>query len=150
MKTASSFNCVCSNSRLSIGLLVLLGGSILLVGLAAISKTFAARIGSPQPGSSIPALSSKNDPASNSGPARRLDEQGNRPRGTAFVPLHPHKTHTVRPAGSGAWSSLGPPGGDVFDAAVSTTNPDIVLAGLAPDGSVGGTLYRSSDGGNTW
>src|SRR4030095_9508870 len=40
--------------------------------------------------------------------------------------------------------------GDVSDAAVSTTSPGTVLAGLAPDGSVGGTLYRSSDGGNTW
>jgi photosystem II stability/assembly factor-like uncharacterized protein len=38
----------------------------------------------------------------------------------------------------------------VYDAAVSTANPDIVLAGIAPDGSFGGTLYRSSDGGNTW
>ena len=27
---------------------------------------------------------------------------------------------------------------------------NIVLAGLAPGGSFGGTLYRSSDGGNTW
>ena len=36
------------------------------------------------------------------------------------------------------------------DAAASTTDPNIVLAGLAPGGSFGGTLYRSSDGGNTW
>ena len=47
-------------------------------------------------------------------------------------------------------SSLGPPGGDVFDAAVSTADPGIALAGIAPDGSFGGTLYRSTDAGNTW
>ena len=61
------------------------------------------------------------------------------------------KTHVrIRPAGSGDWISLGPPGGDVFDAAASTVDANIVLAGLAPGGSFGGTLYRSSDGGNTW
>jgi len=38
----------------------------------------------------------------------------------------------------------------VFDAAVSTVAPGVVLAGIAPDGSFGGTLYRSSDGGDTW
>ena len=38
----------------------------------------------------------------------------------------------------------------MFDAAVSTVAPGIVLAGIAPDGSFGGTLYRSSDGGDTW
>jgi len=38
----------------------------------------------------------------------------------------------------------------VFDAAVSTVAPGVVLAGISPDGSFGGTLYRSSDGGDTW
>ena len=38
----------------------------------------------------------------------------------------------------------------MFDAAVSTVAPGVVLAGIAPDGSFGGTLYRSSDGGDTW
>jgi len=66
------------------------------------------------------------------------------------LPLHQRHTRAIRPAGSGNWSSLGPPGGDVFDAAVSTTDPNIALAGLAPGGSFGGTLYRSTDGGNTW
>ena len=152
MKSTSSFNRFCSNSRLSIGLLVaLLGGCVLLVCLAAISKTFAARIGSPQAApNNSPALSFKNDVASDPDPARRLDEQGNRPRGTPFVPLQPHKTRTARPAGNGAWSSLGPPGGDVFDVAASTVDANIVLAGIAPGGSTGGTLYRSTDGGNTW
>jgi hypothetical protein len=48
------------------------------------------------------------------------------------------------------WSLLGPPGGDVFDVAASTTDPDIVLAGTAPSGSFGGSLYRSTDGGDGW
>ena len=38
----------------------------------------------------------------------------------------------------------------MFDAAVSTVDSSIALAGIAPDGSFGGTLYRSSDEGNTW
>ena len=41
-------------------------------------------------------------------------------------------------------------GGDVEDVAVSTVNADLVLAGIAPSGSSGGTLYHSSDGGATW
>ena len=152
MKNTSSSNRFNSNPRLLLGFLgLLLSGCVLLAGLGAMSKTFAARIGSPHavPSTSL-ALSSKNDVASNLGPAHRLDEQGNRPAGTFFVPLLPHKTRTVRPAGSGAWTSLGPPGGDVSDVAASTVDANIVLAGLAPGGSIGGTLYRSSDGGNTW
>jgi photosystem II stability/assembly factor-like uncharacterized protein len=152
MKSGSSSNRFCSSSRLSIGLLIaLLGGCVLLVSLAATSKTFAARSGSRQAvPSSSPALSFKNDVASNPDPARRLDEQGNRAVGVSFPPLYPRNAHAIRPAGNGNWSSLGPPGGDVFDAAVSTVDPNIALAGLTPGGSVGGTLYRSSDGGNTW
>jgi photosystem II stability/assembly factor-like uncharacterized protein len=38
----------------------------------------------------------------------------------------------------------------VSDVAASTVDANVVLAGLAPGGSFGGTLYRSSDGGNTW
>ena len=64
--------------------------------------------------------------------------------------LHPRRTRAIRPAGNGDWFSLGPPGGDVFDAAASTVDANIVLAGLAPGGSFGGTLYRSTDAGNTW
>src|SRR6478672_1108790 len=151
MKSPSTPNRFNSNSRLLLGFLGgLLSGCVLLAGLGAISKTFAARISSPQAESSTQALSSENDRPSNSGPARRLDEQGNRPVATLFVPLNPRKPRPVRPAGNGAWSSLGPPGGDVFDAAVSTVAPGVVLAGTAPDGSFGGTLYRSSDGGDTW
>src|SRR5207248_5852794 len=152
MKTPSNSNRFYSNSRLLIGfLVVLLSGCVLLAGFGAISKTFAVRISSPRavPANSL-ALSSKYDVAFGPGPARRLDEQGNRPEGMSFLPLHPRRTRAIRPTGNGDWFSLGPPGGDVFDAAVSTADPAIALAGIAPDGSFGGTLYRSIDGGNTW
>ena len=152
MKNTSSSNRFNSNSRLLLGFLgLLLSGCVLLAGLGAMSKTFAARIGSPHAGPSASlALSSKNDVASSPGPAHRLDEQGNRPAGMSFLPLHPRSTRAIRPAGNGDWFSLGPPGGDVFDAAASTVDANIVLAGLAPGGSFGGTLYRSTDAGNTW
>ncbi|MFH1746866.1 MAG: hypothetical protein ABIG44_07445 [Planctomycetota bacterium] len=48
------------------------------------------------------------------------------------------------------WRALGPFGGDVDDVNVSPTDPNVVLAGIAPDGSSGGTLFRSTDGGATW
>ena len=152
MKSTSSSNRFNSNSRLLLGFLgLLLSGCVLLAGLGVMSKTFAARIGSPHavPSASL-ALSSKNDVASNPGPAHRLDEQGNRLAGMSFLPVHPRSTRAIRPAGNGDWFSLGPPGGDVFDAAASTADPNIALAGIAPDGSFGGTLYRSTDAGNTW
>src|SRR6266700_1239070 len=152
MKTASNSNRFNSNSRLLLGFLgLLLSSCVLLAGLGAISKTFAARIGSPHAiRSTSPALSPKNKVASIPGPARRLDEQGNRPQGMSFLPMHPRNIRAMRPTGNGDWFSLGPPGGDVSDVAASTVDANIVLAGLAPGGSVGGTLYRSSDGGNTW
>ena len=105
-----------SNSRLLLGFLgVLLGGCVLLAGLSAISKTFAARIGSPHavPSTSF-ALSSKDYVASLPGTAHRLDEQGNRLRGISFLPWPPRNTRAIRPTGNGNWFSLGPPGGDVF------------------------------------
>ena len=150
MKNPSSPNRFNSNSRLLLGFLgMLLSGCVLMAGLGVISKTFAARLGSPQvvPSNSS-ALSFKNDVASIAGPAH-LDEQGNRPP-SMLPPLHSRNTRVKRPAGNANWFSLGPPGGDVFDAAVSTADPDIILAGIAPDGSSGGTLYRSSDGGDIW
>jgi photosystem II stability/assembly factor-like uncharacterized protein len=146
MKTASSSNRFNSNSRLLLGLLgLLLSGCVVLAGVGALSKTFAARIGSPQAGTGISSAQSSNLDAS-----RRLDERGNRPAGMSFLPLHPPGSRAIRPAGTGNWSLLGPPGGDVFDAAASTADPNIALAGIAPDGSFGGTLYRSTDAGNTW
>ena len=141
-----------SKSRVLLGfLLVLLSACLLLLGFGGISKAFAARVGSARTlPSNHAALSTKSDVAPNTGPAHRLDEQGNRPGGMSFVPMPPRNTRAFRPAGSGDWSSLGPPGGDVFDVAASTVDANVVLAGLAPGGSFGGTLYRSSDGGNTW
>lgn len=152
MKSTSSSNRFYSNSRLLLGfLVVLLTGCVLLAGFGAISKTFAARIASPQAAPSTSSLlSSKNDAASSADPAHRLDEQGNRPSGMSFLPMPARNTRAFRPTGNGDWFSLGPPGGDVFDAAVSTVAPSIALAGIAPDGSLGGTLYRSNDGGDTW
>ena len=131
-------------------LLVLLSACVLLIGFGGISKAFAARVGSARalPSNHL-ALPTKSDVASNPGPAHRFDERGNRPAGLSFLPLHPRSTRAIRPAGNGNWFSLGPPGGDVSDAAASTVDANIVLAGLAPIGSLG-TLYRSSDGGNTW
>ncbi len=52
--------------------------------------------------------------------------------------------------GTGDWSLLGPPGGDVADVAASPTAAGVVLAGVAPGGSWGGTMYRSTDDGATW
>jgi photosystem II stability/assembly factor-like uncharacterized protein len=152
MKSTSNSNRFYSKSRLLLGfLIVLLSGFVLLAGFGAISKTFAARIASPQTILSTSSLlSSKNGVASNTDPAHRFDEQGNRPGGMSFLPMRPRNTRAHRPAGNGDWSSLGPPGGDVSDVAVSTVDANVVLTGLAPDGSIGGTLYRSSDGGNTW
>lgn len=142
MKSASKSNRFYSKSRLLLGLLVvLLSGYILLAGFGAISKAFAARTASPQTGP-ITSL--------NSDPARRLDKHGNRPQDMSFRRPAPRNIRVMRPTGNGDWFSLGPPGGDVFDAAASTTDPGITLAGIAPDGSSGGTLYRSTDAGNTW
>src|SRR5262245_48218187 len=152
MKSPSNPNRFHSKSRVLLGLLaVLLIGCVSLAGFGTISKTFAARVGSPQSilnTSSV--VSSKTDVASNPGPAPRLDQQGNRSGGMSFLPLHQRSTHALRPTGSGNWFLLGPPGGDVFDAAASTVDSSIALAGLAPGGSFGGTLYRSTDGGSTW
>ena len=146
MKNSSNSNYFYSKTRLLLGFLgVLLSGCVLLAGVGALSKTFAARIGSPQAGTGISSAQLSNLDAS-----RRLDERGNRPAGMSFLPLHQPGSRAIRPAGTGNWSLLGPPGGDVFDAAASTADPNIALAGIAPDGSFGGTLYRSMDAGNTW
>src|SRR5260370_39054487 len=98
MKTASSFNRFNSNSRLLLGFLgVLLSACFLLAGLRAVSKTFAARIGSPHPlPNTSSALSSKNHFASHPGPERRLDAQGNQPRRMSFLPPHTRYTRPTR------------------------------------------------------
>jgi photosystem II stability/assembly factor-like uncharacterized protein len=149
MKNESNSRSAFFNLRISISLLiVLLGAFLALIGFGAISNGTATGRGSPSSRTTSPNYrSSKPDPANLT---RHFDQHGNRARATGLVHRHAAKHRQARIVGGGMWSSLGPPGGDVFDAAVSTSNPDIVLAGLAPDGSVGGTLYRSSDGGSTW
>ena len=53
-------------------------------------------------------------------------------------------------SGTASWSLLGPPGSDVFDVAASPTAEGVVLAGIAPGNSFGGTMYRSTDDGASW
>ena len=150
MKNESNSRSAFFNLRISISLLVVLPGAFLaLISLDAISNGTLKEKGSPpSEGTIADKRHSQQDPANS--PRRNFDQHGNRASTVGLVHRHAAKHRQAKTVGGGAWSSLGPPGGDVFDAAVSTTNPDIALAGLAPDGSVGGTLYRSSDGGNTW
>ncbi|HEV2840526.1 MAG TPA: hypothetical protein VGW39_04305, partial [Chthoniobacterales bacterium] len=93
---------------------------------------------------------SRADLAFRSDSARHLDERGYRPGGITLPRPGGGKNRGAGVTGDGAWSLLGPPGGDVADVAVSTVDPNIVLAGIAPDSSFNGTLFRSSDAGNTW
>ena len=78
---------------------------------------------------------------------QRTDLRGVR-AGVAAIPLH--AAGAASAAGTGAWTSLGPFGGDVADVAASPSAAGVVLAGIAPGGSFGGTLYRSVDGGDHW
>src|SRR5574338_1543269 len=150
MKTASNSNRLYSKYRLLFGLLVvLLSGCLLLAIFGGIPKTFATRINSAQTSDSS-RVPLQGGVTSTSDPAHRFDQQGNRALGMSFLSRHSRATRAISPTGTGNWFSLGPPGGDVFDAAASTTDSNIVLAGLAPGGSFGGTLYRSSDGGSSW
>lgn len=48
------------------------------------------------------------------------------------------------------WQALGPYGGDVTDVTESPVTAGLVLAGIAPAGGGGGTLYRSTDAGASW
>src|SRR5438128_1480724 len=155
MKCKTSSQYAFSNLRLLIGLFVVsLSASLTLVGSGAISNGFgdtkesmgsrqiAMATPNPQPHAKGAALRDN--------PRRYLDEKGNRARGIEAGAALGARRRGERPVGASAWTSLGPPGGDVFDVAASTLDANIVLAGLAPGGSFGGTLYRSSDGGNTW
>jgi photosystem II stability/assembly factor-like uncharacterized protein len=150
MKNESNSRSAFFNLRISISLLiVLLGAFLALISFGAISNETAKGKASPRfGGTTAHDRHSQQDLLNHS--TRSFDQHGNLASTVGFVHRHTVNYRRARIPGEGAWSSLGPPGGDVFDAAVSTKNPDIVLSGLAPDGSVGGTLYRSSDGGNTW
>jgi len=155
MKHRSNSQFAFSNRRLLISLFsASLSVSLALVGLGAISKGTG---GTKESTSSPQTAAATADPRPNSknvtprdNPHRYLDEKGNRANGIKPGSTLGAKHRGERPLGDGAWVSLGPPGGDVFDVAASTLDANIVLAGLAPGGSFGGTLYRSSDGGNTW
>jgi photosystem II stability/assembly factor-like uncharacterized protein len=154
MKNKISYQSAFLNLRVSIGLFaVLLAVSVALVGSRANSREFAETNRSTGLLQRAPdranAQSSSNDVALRDNPQRYLDQKGN--RASAFKPAPAVRAkHRRGPAGVAAWVSLGPPGGDVFDVAASSLDANIVLAGLAPGGSFGGTLYRSSDRGNTW
>ena len=155
MKRPSNSQCAFSNHRLLIGLaFVLLSAFLALVGSGAISKGSGETkraTNSPQTGVAAANTEQQSkDIARRDDPQRYLDEKGNRASGIKPGAALRIKHRGERPVGSAAWVLLGPPGGDVFDAAVSTLDANIALAGLAPGGSFGGTLYRSSDGGNTW
>ena len=155
MKYLSNSQFAFSNRRLLISLFfALLSVSLALIGLGAISKgTGDTRQSTSSPQTAAATTNSQphsKNATPRDNPYRYLDQKGNRANGIKPGPAVPARHQGKRPAGSGAWSSLGPPGGDVVDVAVSTVDPNIVLAGLAPDGSFGGTLYRSGDGGNTW
>jgi len=155
MKPKSSYQRAFSNPRLLIGLFfVLLSASLALGGSGVFSKGSGdtkESMSSPQAAAATANVQphSKNvTPRDN--PQRYLDEKGNRASGIKTGPAVSANHHGKRVGGGGAWVSLGPPGGDVFDVAASTVDANIVLAGLAPGGSLGGTLYRSTDGGATW
>jgi photosystem II stability/assembly factor-like uncharacterized protein len=154
MKNKISYQSAFFNLRVSVGLFaVLLAVCVALVVSGANSKGSAETSRSTRllqrASATANAQSSSDDVALRDNPQRYLDQKGNRASGFKPVPAVRAK-HRARPAGVAAWASLGPPGGDVFDAAVSTVDSSIALAGLAPGGSFGGTLYRSSDGGNNW
>ena len=138
-----------SSSHLLLGFLaVLLGGGVLLLALLR-SKTFAARIGSPQAEPSSQAFSSKNDRVTNSGPTHRLDEQGNRPATEPFVPLP-----RINLAQS---DRMEMELGSRSDRRAATCSMLLFRPLLRVSLSLGshprrsgGTLYRSSDGGDIW
>ena len=155
MKHKSNSQFAFSNPRFLIGLLlVLISVSLAFVGSGAVSKALGdAResMRSPQTAAAIANTQPlSKDVTIRDNPGRYLDEKGNRAGGIRAEAAPAAKHRAERPVRAGAWASLGPPGGDVFDAAVSTVDSNVALAGIAPDGSFGGTLYRSSDEGTTW
>ncbi len=94
-----------------------------------------------------PRVAPPDTPSYDTSVAARSDDAGRRP--FAYRP----SVATVdlpRGASSGDWHALGPFGGDVTDVAESPTASGVVLAGIAPGGSSGGTLYRSTDNGQNW
>jgi photosystem II stability/assembly factor-like uncharacterized protein len=155
MKHKSNSQRSFSNPRLLIGLFFVLPSAFLvLVGFGAISKGSAETKGSSGSLRTVAATANAGSPSNDlvlrDNPHRYLDEKGNRANGMKPGAVLGGRHRGERVTGGGVWTSLGPPGGDIFDVAVSTVDANIVLAGLAPGGSFGGTLYRSTDDGATW
>ena len=85
----------------------------------------------------------------------QFDSSGAMQIDLAVAPHHlqqtgPEQNQASALAGGESWTALGPFGGDVHDVARSPISPDIMLAGVAPAGSTGGALFRSTDGGTSW
>ncbi len=80
----------------------------------------------------------------------QMDDQGLRAVAAEAYTTGDGAGHQPLGGDSSNWTALGPFGGDVQDVAVSPTSADIVFVGLAPAGSSGGKLYRSTDGGDNW
>jgi photosystem II stability/assembly factor-like uncharacterized protein len=160
MKRKSGSQSAFFNLRILTALLAFLAGIFLALfatanpprlGFAAFSNAATEGKGPPKTtASTADARTLRGDLAFRYGPRRHLDEHAYRPSDITFAHFGSRKNRGASVAGNGAWSLLGPPGGDVADVAVSTVDPNIVLAGIAPDSSFGGALYRSADGGTTW
>src|SRR5688572_25316167 len=95
----------------------------------------------------------------NTSAQQEFDQTGARPIDAAPQVHLEKRSDKVKGSSSGegasalagaSWAALGPFGGDVFDVARSPVSPNIMLAGIAPGGSSGGALFRSTDGGANW
>src|ERR1700742_3799232 len=131
MNCRSNAQFACSNRRLLISLFfALLSVSLALVGLSAMSKGTGDSMQSMSSPQTAAATANAQPHSRNAtprdNPHRYLDEKGYRANGTKPGAELPARHHGKRPAGSGAWVSLGPPGGDVFDVAASTLDANIV------------------------
>ncbi len=82
------------------------------------------------------------------GHAFRVDHQGYR----VAVPQRVLVPPLLAPQGSTTanWTALGPAGADVSVVAASPDTAGFVLAGVAPGGQWGGSLYQSTDDGSSW
>jgi hypothetical protein len=109
--------------------------------------TFGFLIAAVAAASSVHASPLSSHEAIERGELMRSDARGAHARLHGFAPDASGSAHG---AGTGSWGLLGPPGGDVTDVAASPTAAGVVLAGIAPGGTWGGTMYRSTDGGATW
>src|SRR5215475_10903786 len=106
-----------SNSRLLMSLLfVSLGCFFALIGFGANSKASADTNRS---SGLLQNASATANAQPHSNDLGLFDEKGNRAVGIRPGAALRAKHRGTRPVGTAAWVSLGPPGGDVFDAAVS-------------------------------